>query len=182
MLSVLAGERWLILLRSGLAMLFGVLVLLWPEPTPPGFAVLFALYALVNAAVALIMTFGAGDTPGFAGLLVEGIGGVVVGLAITLYPGMTGPALVVLIAIWALIVGIAAMVTAGALPRDTGGDLPLATQGFLSFILAALLFRQVDSTHVTVALLISVYAVAAGLCQLALTVRMHQIVRDMERA
>jgi uncharacterized membrane protein HdeD (DUF308 family) len=100
---------------------------------------------------------------------------------ITVYPGMTG-AVLALVAIWALIVGIAAMLTAGALPRDTGGELPLATQGFLSFILAGLLFLQVDAAHVTVVLLMSVYAVVAGLCQLALTVRMHQIARSMGRA
>jgi hypothetical protein len=87
-LSVLAGQRWLILLRSGLALLFGVLVLLWPDPIPPGFAALFGLYALPSGIVALIMTFAAGDTPGYGGLLIEGIGGVVVGLMITVYPGM----------------------------------------------------------------------------------------------
>jgi uncharacterized membrane protein HdeD (DUF308 family) len=53
-LSVLAGQRWLILLRSGLALLFGVLVLLWPDPIPPGFAALFGLYALPSGIVALI--------------------------------------------------------------------------------------------------------------------------------
>ena len=74
MLSVLAAQRWLILLRGALALLFGVLVLLWPDPLQPGFAALFGLYTLASGIVALIMTFAAGDTPGFDGLLIEGIG------------------------------------------------------------------------------------------------------------
>jgi uncharacterized membrane protein HdeD (DUF308 family) len=182
MLSVLAWQWWLILLRSGLAMLFGVLALLWPDPTEPGFGVLFALYALMNAALALIMRFGAGDTPGFGGLLVEGIAGVALGLMSALNPGMTGAARLAIVGIWALIVGIAAMITARALPGDTGGELPLATQGCLALILAGLLLLQVERVNVKVEWLISGYAVVSAVCQLALTLRVRQIARHMERA
>ena len=65
MLPALAVNWVLLLLRAIVAVLFGVAVLFWPTPPTTALVLLFAAYAAVDGALALILALGAKGVPGF---------------------------------------------------------------------------------------------------------------------
>src|SRR4051812_19487018 len=109
MLPALAVNWVFLLLRAIVAALFGVAVLLWPTPPLQGLVMLFAAYAAVDGALALLLALGVKGVPGFGSLLFEAL--VRIGVAIFAFaaPARAALALNDVFATWAVLSGIAAI-------------------------------------------------------------------------
>ena len=68
MLTVLAGQWPVLLLRAVIAILFGVLALVWPGLTLGALIILFGAYALVDGIAALVMAVASRGLQGFGSL------------------------------------------------------------------------------------------------------------------
>src|SRR3954452_225815 len=127
MLETLTRHWWILAVRGALAVLFGLLALIWPGITVLALVLLFGAYALVDGVMALYTAlFDRGRRGGRAGWLVlEGVAGVLAAIGAVVWPGITALALLYLIAAWALVTGVAeilADVPAPAAPgRHRGG-------------------------------------------------------------
>jgi uncharacterized membrane protein HdeD (DUF308 family) len=64
MLEVAARYWWVVLLRGGLAILFGVAAFVWPGITVLALVLVFGVYSLLDGILDLSMSFGGKDMPG----------------------------------------------------------------------------------------------------------------------
>jgi uncharacterized membrane protein HdeD (DUF308 family) len=182
MLTVLAGHWGMLMLRAVTAILFGLLALMWPGLTLAALIILFGAYALVDGIAALIMAIASRGLPGFGSLLVQGLIGVAAGVFTFLYPGLTAIALLVVIAAWAVVIGIGAIAAAIALRKEMTGEWPLPFVGALSIVLGLLLMLRPGEGALALVWLIALYALLAGATQLVLALRMRQLAHEMVHA
>ena len=139
MLPTLAVNWVFLLLRAIVAALFGIAVLSWPVPATTALVLLFAAYAAVDGALALILALGAKGVPGFGSLLFEALVRIGVAAAAFASPARVALALTQVFAAWALLSGIAALAVAFASRRDLSGAWPLPLAGAVSVLCGVLL-------------------------------------------
>jgi len=120
MLETLSRYWWAVVLRGVVAVLFGVMALVWPGITVFALVVLFGAYALVDGVITLATAIGGNrERAGSRGwLVVEGIAGVLIGILTFAWPGVTALALLWLIAAWAIVTGVLEIVSAVRLRRE----------------------------------------------------------------
>ena len=104
---------WVLALRGLAAVLFGILAFIWPGITIFTLVLLFGAYALVNGILALVISFkGPRRIRRFGSLIFGGLISVAAGVIAFIWPGMTAFSLVIVIAAWAIVNGIAEIVAA----------------------------------------------------------------------
>jgi uncharacterized membrane protein HdeD (DUF308 family) len=180
MLDVLARYWWLVALRGALALLFGVLALVWPAITIGVLVLLFGAYAFVDGAFALgTAIFGGARAEGRrTWLVVEGVAGILAGLVTFFWPAITALALLWLIAAWALVTGVLEIVTAIRLRRELTGEWLLALTGVLSVIFGIVLLVRPGAGALALIWVIGIYAIAFGAALLFLAFRLRRIAPD----
>jgi uncharacterized membrane protein HdeD (DUF308 family) len=174
MLDHLARNWWALALRGLVAILFGVLALLWPGLTLLALVFLFGAYVLVDGIVALLSALRAAQRHRRWGmLLLEGLAGIVAGILTFVWPGITTIVLLYLIAAWAVVTGILEVVTAIALREELRGEWLLGLSGVASVVFGILLFAQPGAGAVALVWLIGWYAIIFGILLLAVAFRLR---------
>ncbi len=92
-------------------------------------------------------------------LLLEGIAGVILGILVFIWPGITALVLLFLIAAWAVITGIIELVAA----FTVGMGWLLALAGVLSIVLGIILFARPVAGILSLVWLIGIYAIIWGI-------------------
>jgi uncharacterized membrane protein HdeD (DUF308 family) len=182
MLGVLADQWGLLLFRGVVGVLFGIAAILWPGLTLVVLVAMFGAYALLDGVAALIIAFQARGGPGFGSLLAEGIFGIGAAIVTFFYPGITAIALLALIAAWAILTGIAAIVSAAKLRRETSGSWLLLLAGVLSVMFGGILILRPAVGALAVAWLIGSYAILGGMTLVMLAFRLREIHHGVARA
>jgi uncharacterized membrane protein HdeD (DUF308 family) len=182
MLALLAAHWRLLLLRGLIAVIFGVAVLIWPGLTLTALVLLFGAYAFGDGVLALATAAAGRRVPGFGGLMLEGVAGIGAGIAAVLYPGITAVAFLAVIAVWALLAGIASIAAAVSLRREMSGEWPLPVAGTLLVLLGILLLLNPMAGAVAFASIVGVLAVLLGITFMALALRMRQLAQEIARA
>ena len=111
------GPWWVLVLRGVLALTFGLVALVWPSLTLLTLVLLFGSYVLVDGLSSIYSGAGTRGCEVSWSMVAWGVVGVLVGVAVFVGPGITALVLVYLIAVWAIICGIAAIAGAIALSR-----------------------------------------------------------------
>ncbi|APE11361.1 HdeD family acid-resistance protein [Rhodococcus pyridinivorans] len=107
--SLLKQIWWVVLLRGILAVLFGVVALVWPGITVWALVVVFAAYAIIDGIVLVVQSVR--DKPeGWGWWLAMGVVSVLAGLVALFWPGITALALLYVIAFYAILFGITGIV------------------------------------------------------------------------
>lgn len=107
--SLLKQIWWVMLLRGILAVLFGVVALVWPGITVSALVVVFAAYAIIDGIVLVVQSIR--DKPeGWGWWLAMGVVSVLAGLVALFWPGITALALLYVIAFYAILFGITGIV------------------------------------------------------------------------
>lgn len=160
---------WSLAGRGVLAILFGLLALLWTGVTLEVLVLLFGAYALLDG-----VSTGAGALANrhvdryWWLFLLAGLVGVLVGVLTFLLPGVTAIVLVYLIAARFLIVGGLEIAAAIALRREVSGEWFMALNGILAVALAVLLFVAPGDGALALVRVIGVFALLIGLLLLIL--------------
>lgn len=150
--------------RGILAILFGILALVWPGLTILALAILFGVYALVNGIDMIADGFRGHRSGGQrAAYAIGGALGVVAGLVTLFWPGITALALVILVGLWAVVTGVLDIVAATRIP----GSWPLVLLGFLSVVAGFLVLARPRAGAYAIAVVVGVYAIIAGVLMLA---------------
>lgn len=107
--SLLKQIWWVVLLRGILAVLFGVVALVWPGITVWALVVVFAAYAIIDGIVLVVQSVR--DKPeGWGWWLAMGVVSVLAGLVALFWPGITALALLYVIAFYAILFGITGII------------------------------------------------------------------------
>lgn len=135
MLQAVSAQWWILLVRGLVAIALGVIALLFPAAMALAIALLFGAYALVDGIIAIVASLRMSHAEGrWWWLLVEGIIGVVFGIAALVWPAISLLALVYLMAFWALATGITAITTAWRLRTVVHGEWLWIAGGIVSIV------------------------------------------------
>jgi uncharacterized membrane protein HdeD (DUF308 family) len=180
MLEALARNWWTVLLRGVVALIFGLLALIWPDITVLVLVTLFGAYALVDGALALgraiVGRRGTGGSRGW--LAVTGITGILAGIVVLAWPGETALVLLWLIAAWAILTGALEIISAVRGRREIRGEWLFILGGALSVLFGIVLMVWPAAGALAVIFIIGLYAVLFGIVQIALAFRLRRLRSD----
>lgn len=173
MAAIMVGNWWALALRGVVAILFALIAFFLPGVTATALILLFGAYAFVDGIFALIAGVRLARQHGrSAPLLLEGGLNILIGLIIFIWPGPALIATVYLIAIWAVITGIALIAAGIALIRHSGEWL-LVLSGVISVLLGIILFVQPTAGVIALSWWLGFYALLFGIILLAAAFRIR---------
>lgn len=174
-MGTLLARNWqTVAVRGVVAILFGIVVFLWPGITLASLVVLFGFFALIGGFLFLVAAIKHRrmNEPWWL-LLLEGILGIAIGIIVLALPEITGLFLVYVIAAWAIISGIVQIIAAIQLRRQIVGEWLLITSGIASLLFGLLLAIWPVAGVLAVLWVIAAYAIFFGVLQLILAFRLR---------
>jgi uncharacterized membrane protein HdeD (DUF308 family) len=155
-------------IRGLIALVLGVVFLVWPNITIGTAVVLFAIFCFMDAFAALARLFSSDKTAGDRVLQVlrtaVDVGAAIVAIA---YPGPTAEVLTIIIGIYLIVIGIVELGGSGALSRlGASGSGWLVVGGLLSIVAGVLLIVWPDIGAVTLAIVFGAYLAVYGIAML----------------
>ena len=163
---------WALALRGVIALLFGLLALMWPGLTLLSLIILFAVYSLFGGVVSIIGAVKNRQSNKDWWLpLLFGLVSIGAGVIALVYPALTGLVLVLLIAANALATGVLDIVLA----LRSGGRFKqdkwlLIASGAASIVFGAIAFLYPDAGALALVWMISFYAILTGVLLLAVAI------------
>ena len=169
------GHNWgWIVLRGVAAVLFGVLAIAWPGITLATLVIVWGAYALAEGLLTLIAAWQVRDEGRpFWSLVVVGLLGIAAGVITFLWPGITALTLLMIIAGWALIMGIFQIVAAIRLRKVIEREWLLGLSGVASVIFGVLMIISPGAGALAVLWLIAAYAIVFGVLLIVLGFRLR---------
>jgi uncharacterized membrane protein HdeD (DUF308 family) len=160
-----------------LAVVFGVVALIWPDITLRALVLLYGFYALVDGLLALAALLVGGnlvrERRGW--LIVEGVAGIAAGVIAFLWPEITALVLLYLIAAWAIATGVLEIAVAIWLRRELRGEWLLALGGIVSVVFGVFLIVRPGEGAVAVVWLIGLFAILFGGALIGLGLRLRRL-------
>ena len=177
-LSAFAKNWWVLLVRGVLAVLFGLLALALPGLTLVTLVLLYGVYAFADGLTALWVGGGSRAWP----LVLTGAIGILAGIFIFIFPGITAIALLYVIAVWAIIRGIFEIITAIRLRKEIANEWALLIGGVVSIIFGLLLAAYPRAGALAMVWVIAVYALVFGVMMIVLAFRVRRLSQRLEGA
>jgi uncharacterized membrane protein HdeD (DUF308 family) len=175
MLHTLANRWWLLLLRGIAAILFGILAFVWPGLTLITLVLMFGAFALIDGVTALAAAFsGAAKPMPTWWLILVGLLGIVAGIIVFLWPGVTAIWLILFIGAWAVAHGIFEIVGAIQLRKEIDNEWMLILGGIISVIFGAIVLIAPGAGALALVWWIAIYAIVFGIVSVAFSLRVRK--------
>lgn len=177
MLELLVQRWWMIVLRGALAVLFGLLAILWPDITVLALVLLWGAYALVDGVAAVGIGLSNRAAPGELRLIygLLGVLGVAVGVLTFVWPRITALALLVIIALWALVAGVVQIAHAIRMRKVIDNEWFLGLTGAVCVILGILLIVQPATGALGLVIAIATFAIVWGVSLIMFGLRLRTL-------
>lgn len=175
MLERMSRDWWIVALQGVASIVFGILALSWPELTLLVLIYLFAAYAIVDGALALIRGFrrnGDGGGPDWW-RVAAGVVGIAAGIIAFAMPDITAYVLLLVIASWAIVSGVIDLVAAYQLRDAIRGEWLLALEGVVAILFGIALIVWPGAGALAVVWLIGAFAIASGVLLLIIAFRLR---------
>jgi uncharacterized membrane protein HdeD (DUF308 family) len=181
--KALAARWWVLVVRGLAAVSFGVVALAWPGISLLALVLLWAAYALVDGAASVAVAVRAGGKGRRWGwMLFEGLVGIGAGVLTAVWPGITAFVLLMVIAVWAVLTGVAEIVAAIQLRHVIRGEWMLAVSGVLSIGFGVVTVILPGPSALALVTILGLYAVAFGALVTGLGFRVHHWATREKRA
>lgn len=178
MVRALAQNWWALVIRGAAGVLFGIGALVWPPAAVAALVLLFGAYALVDGIFNIVAAVRAPrDGRRWAWLAFSGVIGIATGLIAFFLPGITALALVLLVASWSVVTGVAEIVAAVRLRKQIRHEWLWILSGLLSVGFGVLLFLLPAAGAVVLAVWIGAYMLVFGGLLIAFGIRLRSWVR-----
>jgi uncharacterized membrane protein HdeD (DUF308 family) len=173
MLPTVSGNWWALAVRGVAAILFGLAAIIWPGLTLAVLIIVYGAYAVVDGVFAIVAGLRAGSGTHKWLLLAEGALGILAGLIAVFWPGVTAVVLLYIISFWAIFGGLLRIVGAIMLRREIDNEWSMALSGVLWMLLGIVLVVLPGVGLLSLAWLIGVFALGAGVTLLVLAFRVR---------
>jgi uncharacterized membrane protein HdeD (DUF308 family) len=159
------------------AIVFGVVVLVWPGISLVAMIALFGAFAVVYGLLGLAagLDLVAHRSAGWVPYVLGGLAGIAIGAVTFFWPGVTALVLIYLIAGWAMVIGIFEIVAAVGLQGEVQSAWLLGIAGALSIVFGGLVAIRPGSGALAILSLIGLYAIIFGVMQLVAAYRLHNV-------
>jgi uncharacterized membrane protein HdeD (DUF308 family) len=182
MLTKLFHNWWLFGVRGVVAIIFGIMALVWPESMKVALVLLFGAFVLIDGCFAVATSIATRKYfERWWALLLEGLVGIVIGLMAFFQTDITALVLLYYIAAWAILTGIFEIVAAIQFRHVIPGEWTYILNGIFSVILGILLFVFPDTGLVSLVWAIGIYAIIDGILEIVLAFRMHSLLKDLDK-
>ena len=173
---------WLVLIEGIAAIVFGFLALFHTVSTVKALIVLFGIYAIVDGLLALA----GGTLQGQAGrgwLIFQGIMGIVIGVVALRFPRASVLALLLVIAVWALAVGLV-QIFGSFQARSLGasGWGWILASGIVNVLFGFVLMLNPVTGVAAVLWIVGIYAIVFGVMLIAGALSARRLVKDARAA
>lgn len=179
--AVTRSSRFLAL--TGVAgILFGIAALVWPGITLLVLVALFGAYALIAGIFTLAagIDFVSHRAHHWVPLVLAGVTGIALGVLTFFRPGITALALLLVIAVWAIIVGVFEIVAGIELIGQVRDAWAYALAGLLSVAFGVVIAINPGSGALAIVWLIALYAIVTGVIRLAFAYRMRDLQSEVK--
>jgi uncharacterized membrane protein HdeD (DUF308 family) len=169
--AILARNWWMVAVRGGLAVLFGLTLLVWPEVTLWVVVLLFGAYAILDGLWAVASATWA-STRSLVALpvLAEGLVSLTLGVVALSWPFVSREFIFV-VAGWGVLTGLLELLAAAAIPREAAGHWLLGTAGVCSLFLAVLIVMLPEADAASTVVVIGGYALVFGVMVMLAAIR-----------
>jgi uncharacterized membrane protein HdeD (DUF308 family) len=164
---------WMFLIRGIAAILFGILTIISPRSSLVALVLVFGVFALVDGIFTLAATAFGPRPERWGWLIFHGLAGIGAGIVTLVWPGISALALLIVIAAWAVVIGVAQVAAAVRLRKQIQGEWLLGLTGVLSIVFGILLFLFPGPGALAVVLWIGAWAMVVGAFTLALAFRLR---------
>jgi uncharacterized membrane protein HdeD (DUF308 family) len=167
---------WLFLIRGLFGLALGVYALVFPGLTLAVAVLLIGAYLIVDGVVACAKAIQIvrSDAHWWV-ILLEGILGIAVGLAIFMWPALSALTLAYLVGYWAILTGVAAIVTALRLRSHIPNEWLYLFFGVISVIFGIFVLFAPATGLVYIVLMICIYGFVMGVTMIALAIRARSL-------
>jgi uncharacterized membrane protein HdeD (DUF308 family) len=162
--------RWAVGLQGLASVIFGVLLLAWPEISVYTLTIVFGIFTLANGITAFGAAFSSRTKDERASLILSGLLGTVTGIVVLAWPSISALALLYVIGAYAVLLGMVAIIASMRLPLD-GRDTALTIlSGLVSIVFGIVIFAKPGAGALAVLALISAFALVIGVTELVVAI------------
>jgi uncharacterized membrane protein HdeD (DUF308 family) len=180
MLVMFKSTSTSLILLGTLAVIGGVVAIAWPGVTILALVILFAVYAFVDAGLQGARAFSSRAAGPVLGHLLLALIDLAAGVVALAWPAPTAYVLVIVVAAWALVGGLAEFF-AGFQSGETAGTRALfILSGLVSVAFGVLLFARPGVGAVTLALLFGLYSLIYGFSQITAGIQVRGLGADVK--
>jgi uncharacterized membrane protein HdeD (DUF308 family) len=158
-----------------LAVVVGIIAIAWPGVTILALVILFAIYAFMAAGLQAARAFSNRNAGPVFGRLLLGLIDLAAGVIALVWPAPTAFVLVIVVAAWALVGGIAEFVAGFGSGETAGTRAMFIVAGLVSVAFGVVLFARPGVGAVTLALLFGLYSMIYGFSQITAGVQARQL-------
>ena len=183
------GERmlarvWKLIAANGVAaILFGFVLVLWPDIGLTTIVAVVAVYALVRGVLSGMAAFSAPLPRAERGwLTLEAVAGTAIGIALLVWNDISAQALLYVVAAWAIAIGVLMLAAAIQLPLSGGRRLLLALNGLVAGAFGAVMFIEPDAGAVAIVALIAAFTIVIGVMQVGFALELRNVAADVRRS
>ena len=178
----LAKKIWIFaIIRGVLAIIFGLIALFSPIATALALAIVIGVYAIVNGVFDIIEAIRHRGSSSMVLRIVLGVVSILFGMLVLVWPGISLAILVIMVGIWAIIIGIIQIVASvrhRAVPHS--GWVWGIIGGALSILFGILVLIWPGTGLVTIIWIIGIWAIVWGVTLIVLGVQLRKAASTTE--
>jgi uncharacterized membrane protein HdeD (DUF308 family) len=164
-----------LILLGILAVITGIIAIVWPGVTVYALVIVFAVYAFIDAGLEAMRAFSSRTAGPVFGHLLLGLISLAAGVVALVWPAPTALVLVLVIGIWAVAGGIVEVVNGFGHNETAGTRAMWILTGLVSVAFGVLLFARPGVGAITLALLFGLFSLVYGVSRITLGVQLHQL-------
>lgn len=175
LVDLLSKNWWMILIRGGAALIFGLLTWFYPFISILIIVMFFGVYALIDGVLGVVIAINGRRThQDWWLMLIWGMVSILAGIMTFFVPGITWLVLITFIAIWLLVSGILQIIVAIRLRKSISGEGWMIVAGMLSVLVGIILLVNPVQGGIALTWVIGVYAALFGVMNIALAFRLRR--------
>lgn len=178
----LARKIWIFaIIRGVLGILFGLIALFAPIATALVLAIVIGIYAIVDGVFDIVEAIRHRGSSSMVFRIVLGVVSILFGIVVLVWPGMSLGILVIMVGIWAIIIGVLQIVSSvGHRAVPNSGWVWGIVGGALAILFGVLVLVWPGTGLVTIIWIIGIWAIVWGIVLIVLGVQLRKAARSNE--
>ena len=173
--------RWALGLSGLLAIVFAIVILVWPSISLFALVILFGALALSRGIIGLGMAIRSPIKEGRGWLVLSSLVGIAIGLAVFFFTDMSALALLYVIGAYALTLGILTVFGALGLPIENSDKTVLVLSGLVSVAFGVLMLAKPGDGALMLLALIAAYSLVVGIAELTVAIGWRRLLASATR-